>query len=286
MAPRTAIARFFLWVGLCLVANASTAQDLRAYEPHRFNAPELNMAYRLLRPLKADTQQVYPLLIFLHGARQKGFDNNAQLSIGAAYFLQDSIRERYPAYVLFPQCPELDLWAYFEVVPDSAGHKDRVNFPFKKHPTEVTGVLMRLVDSLLALRLIDPDRIYVAGISQGGMGVLDLLARYPKVFAAGISMCGAGKASTTKNFAATSALWLFHGSADDVIPVDYSRDYFKRLQKLGADVRYTEYEGVGHNCWEQAFQEPELMAWLFWKRRRVKNKSWELGLGGTGVPID
>lgn len=96
----------------------------------------------------------------------------------------------------------------------------------------------------------------------------DLRARYPQVFAAGISMCGAGKATTAKNFAAASALWLFHGSSDDVISVSYPRDYYKRLQKLGADVRYTEYAGVGYNCWERAFKEPGLLAWLFSKQKK------------------
>jgi len=99
------------------------------------------------------------------------------------------------------------------------------------------------------------------------MGVLDLIARYPKLFAGAFSICGAGNISSAKNFAGQTALWLFHGEADDVVPVKFSRDYFKRLKKLKADVQYSEYAGVKHNSWVNAFSEPSLMYWLFSKRK-------------------
>lgn len=206
------------------------------------------------------------LLFFLHGAFEKGFDNEAQLNIGGRFFLRDSIRKNYPAYVLFPQCPEKDQWAYFETKTNPAnGNVTEVIFPFHKIPTEVASVLMRLVDSLQYADKIDLSRIYIGGISQGGMGVLDLIARYPQTFAAAFSVCGAGNVSTAKQFAGKTALWLFHGDADDVVPVGFSRNYFKRLQKLKADVLYSEYPGVKHNSWINAFSEPGLMYWLFSK---------------------
>jgi predicted peptidase len=267
MFSRNVIASLVVTISCCLAHGVCGGQELSAYEAHRYSTPGLNMVYRLLRPLDPDSGRRYPLLIFLHGAASKGFDNEAQLGAGGAFFLRDSIRQRYPAYVLFPQCPPLDSWAEFQVLTDTATGKFKGVFPFKKQPTEASAVLMQLVDSLLAGGTIDPARVYIAGISQGGMGVLDLLARYPQRFAAGLSFCGAGKATTARNFAHSSALWLFHGNADDVVPVSYSRDYYRRLKKEGADVRYSEYEGVGHACWIQGFREPELMAWLFGKRR-------------------
>ena len=189
----------------------SYSQDLNLYEKHYFNAPQLNMSYRYMRPMQQNPSQKYPLLIFLHGANQRGFDNERQLLIGGNFFSRDSIRNKYNSYVLFPQCPEIDTWAYFETTIDpQTGRATSWKFPFNKQPTEVSQVLMQLLDSLIKTDPIDPSRIYIAGLSQGGMGVLDLIARYPDRFAAGVSMCGAGDVSTAKLFAQKVPLWLFH----------------------------------------------------------------------------
>src|SRR5690349_11490670 len=120
---------------LLIVMNLQAfGQDLSLYERHFFNAAELNLPYRYLRPSRNDT--VYPLLIFLHGAYEKGFDNERQLEIGGSYFLRDSIRNNYPAFILFPQCPEIDAWAYFQNVPVPGNN--RIVFPFDKKATEVS----------------------------------------------------------------------------------------------------------------------------------------------------
>lgn len=259
--------RWILFLVVIIFQSICHAQDFSAYEKHYFNAPELNMPYRYLRPLNFDSAKKYQLVIFLHGAFEKGSDNELQLNIGGDFFLRDSIRKNYPAYVLFPQCPQNDLWAWFEPKTDSFTHHVQMIFPFYKKPTEVASVLMRLIDSLKHSDKIDASRIYIGGLSQGGMGVLDLIARYPQTFAAAFSICGAGDVSTSKNFSGKTALWLFHGDADNVVPVSFSRNYFKKLQKLKADVLYSEYKGVKHNSWVNAFNEPALMYWLFSKRK-------------------
>ena len=94
-----------------------------------------------------------------------------------------------------------------------------------------------------------------------------MLARHPDLFAAGISICGAGDPATAKYISGKSALWLFHGANDRVVPPVFSRQYFRRLKKAGAVVRYTEYPGVEHNSWVNAFAEPDLMSWLFTQRK-------------------
>jgi len=251
-----------------LVAVTSFAQDFSAYEKHYYNAPELNLPYRLLRPVNFDSSKKYPLLIFLHGAYEKGFDNEAQLNIGGRFFLRDSVRTTYPAYVLFPQCPSIDSWTYFETAVDSTTGKNSVNFPFRNKPTEVSFVLKKLIDSLVHADKIDASRIYIGGLSQGGMGVLDLLARYPDTFAAAFSICGAGNVSTCKRFANKVSLWLFHGKEDDVVPVYFSQNYYKKLSKAGADVKYSEYPGVKHASWVNAFNEPLLLNWIFSKHKK------------------
>ena len=259
---------YFLFF-LFSISSEIFSQDFSSYEKHYFDAPEVNVPYRYLRPLHQDSSTRYPLVIFLHGAYQKGFDNESQLAIGGRFFLRDSIRAKYPAFILFPQCPVADLWAYFETSIDSAtGKPDKIIFPFHKKPTDVSGALMQLIDSLIHQDHIDSTRVYIGGLSQGGMGVLDLIARYPEKFAAGLSICGAGDPATSKRFSVKVSLWLFHGDNDSVVPLYFSRNYFKRLQKLKAEVKYSEYPGVDHDSWNNAFQEPELMSWLFSKQKK------------------
>src|SRR4051812_8582233 len=91
----------------------TSAQDFTAYRKEVFRADGAELPYRILSPT-GDSSKKYPLIIFLHGAFEKGNDNKAQLSIGGRFFVQDSIRKNYPAYIVFPQCPVDDSWAYFE----------------------------------------------------------------------------------------------------------------------------------------------------------------------------
>ncbi len=244
------------------------AQDLSEYKKEVFVRKDLGLAYRILYPLTFDAAEKYPLLIFLHGASEKGFDNEAQLDIGGRFFLSDSNRRNFPAVIVFPQCPPNDLWAYFETELDSVGIIKQVNFPFRKEPTAIISLLKQLLDSLVGLSFIDPNRIYLGGLSQGAMGVFDMVARYPDLFTAAFPICGAGKVSTADKFAKQTALWIFHGKEDDVVPVYFSRQFYHKLKKLNADVQYTEYPGVKHNSWVNAFQEKELLPWLFSKSKK------------------
>ena len=259
---------WFCFVMAISAGRFLSAQDFSAYEKNTFSQGHSALQYRLLLPA-AGLSGKYPLIIFLHGAFEKGDDNEKQLSIGGHFFLRDSIRKNYPAYILFPQCPEDDSWAYFENKIDfTTGFATDWNFPFRKEPTPVISVLKKLIDSLAASGKIAADKIYIAGLSQGGMGVLDMCARYPETFAAAISICGAGEPMSARLFARKVAVWLFHGDKDPVVPVDFARDFYKRLKRLNASVRYSEYKGVEHNCWANAFAEPELMSWLFGQTRK------------------
>jgi predicted peptidase len=182
--------------------------------------------------------------------------------------LRKDNREKFPAIIIFPQCSTEYIWAEFENQVDSAtGLAKRWYFPFRKKPSVPVQLLKDLLDSLTAKSYVDKSRIYIGGLSQGGMGVFDLVARYPDLFAAAFPICVAGQVNTAKNFAKKVALWIFHGDKDEIVPVYFSRDYFKRLQKLESDVKYTEYPGVHHDSWNNAFAEPELLTWLFSKRK-------------------
>lgn len=125
---------------------------------------------------------------------------------------------------------------------------------------------MELVDSLEEEFSIDPARRYVTGLSMGGFGSLDLCARRPKHFAAAVPICARGDTSKAKDMASI-AFWVFHGEADDVVPPLFSHQMVDALRKAGATVKYTEYPGVGHHSWSNAYREPDLPEWLFGQHR-------------------
>lgn len=260
--------KLFLSVILCCTALAGRSQDFSAYQYGLFQGKDAGLLYRILYPGHFDTTHAYPLIVFLHGALARGNDNESQLLVAGAFFLKEENRKKFPAIVIFPQCPGYTVWADFSTEIDSTtGQAKKWHFPFHKKPSEPVELLKGLLDSLCSKRFVNARQVYIGGLSQGGMGVFDMAARYPDLFAAAFPICGAGPVSTAKKFAGKMSMWIFHGDRDDVVPVRFSRDYFNRLKKLGSDVRYTEYPGVYHDSWNNAFAEPELMSWLFSKSK-------------------
>lgn len=145
-----------------------------------------SLKYRLLRPEAEKAGKKYPLVLFLHGAGERGDDNQKQLVHGGQMWLNPVNREEYPAFVLAPQCPKEDYWAYVgrpkSFVPGE--------MPEVQEPTRIFRTLKELLDTYLAMPQVDKDRIYVMGLSMGGMGTFDLAIRYPEVFAAAVPICG------------------------------------------------------------------------------------------------
>jgi predicted peptidase len=251
-------------VTMQLFGSFAQAQDspFSAYSNEVYVHNGDTLRYRMLIPANYDIHKSYPLVIFLHGAGERGSDNAAQLLHGGSLFLKDSIRKEFPSFVIFPQCPQDSTWAPLRLNRDSAGKVTGLAFlPNDREP--VPGQLVKsLLDSLLKTGKINSKKVYIGGLSLGGMGTFDLLTRYPNVWAAGFPICGAGDAGTAARFAKVP-VWIFHGGADPVVPVTFSQQYYKALKELHAPVQYTEYPGVGHNSWDNVFAEPGLLKWLF-----------------------
>ena len=218
--------------------------------------------YRLLRPEVEQEGKQYPLVLFLHGAGERGSDNEKQLFHGSQMWLNPVNRKNYPAYVLFPQCPESGYWAYVERPSVFQPKKMLANFPI----SPIFVVLKELLDSYLALPQVDKSRIYIIGLSMGAMGVYDLTVRYPEIFAAAIPICGIVNPKRLKA-AKDVKFRIFHGSEDNIVPPSGSRRAYKALKKAGAEVQYIEFPGVGHTSWHQAFNVPDFMKWLFFQKK-------------------
>jgi predicted peptidase len=253
---------------LLVCCHAIQAQDFSQYEKKEFASDGGRLPYRILYPLHYDPKKAYPLVVFLHGTAQRGTNNESQLVHGGAFFLIDSVRTAYPAIVIFPQCPRGKTWSDFQFRFDIPTKRVYFSFHNPEMATQPAGLVKKLVDSMLKSGGVNPSRLYIGGLSMGAFGTYDMLARYPGFFAAGFPICGAGDTTLAGRFAKMTSVWIFHGRSDPLVNVDYSRMYFHALQSLQGDVRYSEYPGVRHNSWENAFREKEFAAWLFSKKRK------------------
>ena len=249
-----------------LLSLSLLAQDKSLYEKHWLVQGTDSLPYRLLLPKNYDASKKYPLILFLHGSGERGSDNEAQLTHGWKLFLQDNVRDSFPAIVVFPQCSAKSFWSNVDVKYDSVAKKRNWNFPTEGEPTVAMRLLLQLMSQLQSDYKLDKARLYVGGLSMGGMGTYELVRRMPKTFAAAIPICGGANPATAKTLKRPK-WWIFHGLADNSVPVELSKNMADALANVGAVVRLNLYPGVGHNSWDNAFAEPELMSWLFSKHK-------------------
>ncbi len=198
-----------------------------------------NIRYLLYLPRDYDPTQKWPLILSLHGASLRGDDLERIKYQG----LQRTIARgaHYPFIIVSPQCPT-DLW----------------------WPPEMLDALLNEIERVYP---IDADRIYVTGLSMGGFGTWDLAIKYPHRFAAIAPMCGGGKPNKVSAISHLP-VWVFHGDRDFIVPISRSQEMVNALKACDADVRFTVYRGVGHDCWLQAYDTPELYDWFLSHRRK------------------
>ena len=169
-------------------------------------------------------------------------------------------RENFPAYVIFPQCPKEKYWAF----PGRPSSFTDMNA--EKTITPILLAVKELIDKYLENPAIDASRVYIMGLSMGGMATFDLVSRYPEIFAAAIPICGA--ADTSRLASAKDVKWrIYHGDADPVVPVEASRAAYRALKEAGIKVEYTEFPGCAHASWTPAFNQPDFMKWLFKQKK-------------------
>jgi predicted peptidase len=253
------VALFLMMLPTALLSAAQPPDHRDRYEARVYtDGAGARLPYRLLRPPAYDPQTKYPLVLFLHGAGERGDDNRAQLIHGANDFAGDENRQRYPCFVVAPQCPNGQQWV--EVPWSGAAHA------MPEKPSEPLRLTLELLDRLEREFSIDVRRIYVTGLSMGGFGVWDILARQPTRFAAAVPVCGGGDLATAKRLAAVP-IWAFHGAQDGAVKPSRSRDMIAALRQAGGSPRYTEYPDAGHDSWTATYRDPEMMAWLFAQRR-------------------
>lgn len=246
---------------LIFASNNIKAQHTELYKYEIFIHNNDTLQYRMLLPKDFSKDNQYPLVLFLHGAGERGSDNKKQLVHGSKLFADESNRNEFPAFVIFPQCPQNDYWANLKM--DRSTKPRVIKFPLNIEPTKALNLVMQLMDDMTKKSFIKKDQVYVGGLSMGGMGTFEILYRKPDMFAAAFSICGGGNPEAVKTYANNTALWVFHGAKDDVVDPQLSIDMVSSYLKAGGKPNFTLYANDNHNSWDSAFAEPDLLSWLF-----------------------
>lgn len=194
------------------------------------------LPYLLYNP---STTENAPLILFLHGSGERGSDLERVATVGLPHLLE-GLPE--PAFVVAPQCPEETRWT------------DRLEG------------LEAVLDSLTDRYPVDPNRIYLTGLSLGGQGAWFLAAHAPERFAAAVPICGRSNPEAAERLKGLP-IRVFHGADDSVVPLSESQTMVDALRAVGNDAELTVFPGVGHDSWTPAYRDPGLYTWLFAQRR-------------------
>ena len=239
------------------IFNSLNSQELKLYEKENFVYENDTLNYRILKPLNYNPNKQYPVHLFLHGSGERGNDNSSQLTHGGKLFLKKENREKYNSWVIFPQCSENDRW------PSLSSDQWNNSFDNKiSKPNKSLGLVIRLMDEFIEKKQVDKHRIYVSGLSMGGMGTFEILFRRPNMFAAATPICGNGIPQLAKLYANKVPVWIFHGSDDNVVSPKYSLAMAKAIIEAGGSPKMTLYENTGHGSWNNAFAEKDFLKWI------------------------
>jgi len=239
---------FILVIGFCSMAERGMSADEKAAEGgqseqafHKTITKDVSLRYLLHLPKGyGPKDQKWPLMLFLHGAGERGDNIEAVKKHGPPKLIEQG--RDLPFIVVSPQCPAGAWW------------------------TELPDVLTALLDEIESKHAVDPNRVYLTGLSMGGFGSWTLGCRHPKRFAAVVPICGGGEWYLAERLKGTP-VWVFHGAKDHVVPLRESAEMVRALELAGGDVKFTIYPEAGHDSWTQAYDNLALYEWLLSHRR-------------------
>ena len=241
-----------------LMFSNSNSQDLELFEKETFEFEKETLSYRILKPLNYNSNKQYPVHLFLHGAGESGNDNVSQLVHGGKLFLKKENREQYNSWVIFPQAQKNDWW----------GYKDPYKFDYNVKESKAMSLVVKLMDDFTQRKDVNPNKVFVSGLSMGGMGTFVILNLRPEMFAAATPICGDGDPSLVSNYSKKVPVWIFHGSDDTVVSPKKSLKMAKAIIENGGSPKITFYENVGHDSWNNAFAEKNFLKWIHSKSKK------------------
>lgn len=201
-----------------------------------------NLQYFLYYPKEYEEEKSddFPLLLFLHGGGESGGTLEDLKTNGPPKLLAEG--KEFPFLILAPQNPHKRKWWN-------------------------TRAVIQLLDTIIKNNRVDTDRLYLTGLSRGGGAAWELAVQYPDKFAAMAVVCGMTPVPYAGWINKNMPIWVFHGTEDKSIPISESENMVNKLEEMGYDVRFTKYDGVGHNSWIQAYNTEELYNWFMEQKR-------------------
>jgi len=213
------------------------------YTKHYWNhEPWQPFHYVVNLPKDYDESKSYPLVFFLHGAGERGEDLEVACRHGYMRYVREDGAE-YPFIFVAPQCPEPDYWGCYNES------------------------LFRFLDDICDTYPVDRDRVILTGFSMGGTGTWMLAMKDPSRFSCIVPVCGTGIVWNAKRLAGLP-IRIYHGDDDPIVPFEESVSMLRELTRAGADVKLTICYGVGHNAWETAYTDPDLIDWMLAQKRK------------------
>ena len=238
------------------------------FEKRTYTEDGASLPYRIYIPKNYDCGERYPMLVFLHGAGERGTDNEKQMIHGLQDMFNDPASPIYDSIVIAPQCPEDSQWV---LTPWANGNYSIADTPESRQ----LELVCRIMDDVKDYCNVDEDRVYVTGLSMGGFGTWDLLARHGARFAAGMPVCGGGDQAYAK-LLKRIPIRTFHGSEDDAVPVKGTRMMYASIKNEGGEnIDYTEFDGCGHGIWGMVYSDRENIDWLYSQSREGRRKKAE-----------
>lgn len=240
------MARFVLLAGCggCMLAHSTRAPVQAEAEFRGRVTRDVSARYLVYTPMgyTKDRREKWPLLLFLHGAGERGDSLKRILVNGPPKLVQTDAH--FPFVVVSPQARADSIWSNL--------------------------ALDALIDDVVRRYAIDPDRIYLTGLSMGGYGVWQMAMEFPRRFAAIVPVSAGGVPSGACALKHMS-IWAFHGAKDDIVPLDRAQQIIDRIRtcpgKTG-DVRLTVYPEATHDAWTRAYSESGMFMWLLEQRRK------------------
>ena len=201
--------------------------------------------YVLYVPADYTPKKKLPVILFLHGSGERGDDGLKQSEVGIGRAIRFN-PERYPALVVIPQCVEEKFWA-----------------------DEMADFALKALDDTVKQYKGDSKRLYLTGLSMGGFGSWGIASAHPEKFAAIVPCCGGGDPEKMAPALKALPIWVFHGDKDGAVNVELSRKMVQAIKDAGSStIKYTEYPGVEHNCWDRAYGDKEMTDWLFAQQKK------------------
>ncbi len=221
------------------IAHAEDSPMKRGFieKTHR-DADGMEIKYVVFVPRNYTGEKASPLILFLHGSGETKGGNKMPVDVGIGSYIRKH-EQSFPFITIFPQSQKRSWRANSEDGKRAMAILAEVEKEYK----------------------VDPKRVYLTGLSMGGFGTWSLAAAYPDKWAAIVPICGGGSPDLVEKIKDIPC-WCFHGDADPAVPVKRSRDMIAALKKAGAEPKFTEYPGVGHNSWDKAYGTKELYPWL------------------------